>query len=560
VTPPPGRIGFLSQSGALGLAVIDRARILGLGLSTFVSNGNKPDISGNDLLGYWETDDDTDVILLYLESFGNPRKFARIARRVGQTKPIVAVKSGRSAAGARATSSHTGALIATSDVTVDALFRQSGVIRCDTLAELFDVAALLGSQPAPDGNRVAIVTNAGGLGILCADACEAEGLEVVDLPGRVKDELRSFLPAEASVDNPVDMIASASGESYGRAVRAVASCEEVDAIIAIFIPPLVTRPEDVAAALRSAAEEIWRPVPLLTVFVATAGIPDELGGDIPAFAFPEEAARVLARAARYGAWRKRPAGVIPHFHDVRRDEAAAVIARALAGGGGWLGPADVAALLDCYGIPLAAQRVVSSPEEAGHAADELGGRVALKGVAPALVHKTEAGAVRLDLAGAEAVETAATEMRDGVTAAGATLEGFLVQAMAPQGIEVLVGVVHDELFGPVVAVGAGGTTAELMKDVAVRITPLTDHDADEMLRSLKTFPLLVGYRGSPACDVDTLIGLLLRVGAMVETHREVAEMDCNPVMALPNGAIVVDARIRVEVPGPPLPLGARRRV
>lgn len=557
--PPRGRVGFLSQSGALGLAVIDRALSLGLGVSSFVSNGNKADISGNDLLGYWESDEDTDLILLYLESFGNPRKFARIARRVGKTKPIVAVKSGRSAAGARATSSHTGALLATSDVTVEALFRQSGVVRCDTLSELFDVAALLGHQPPPEGRRVAIVTNAGGPGILCADACEAEGLEVVALSDEVRSELAGFLPAEAAVQNPVDMIASAPADAYRRTITTIARSAGVDAVVAIFIPPLVTRSEDVAAALRRAAGELPRPIPLLTVFMSREGVPAELGGRIPSYAFPEEAARALGRSARYGEWRKRPAGHVPVSEDVRRDEAASIIATALGSGPGWLGPEEVEALLGCYGVPLAAQRVAATPEAAGRAAEELGGAVALKGVGPELVHKTEAGAVRLALEGRERVAAAAEDMRRSLEGAGGRIERFLVQRMVPPGIEMLVGVVHDELFGPVVAVGAGGTTAELLKDVTVRLTPLTDTDAVEMVCSLQSYPLLEGYRGAPGGDIDALVDLVLRVGAMVEAHDEVAEMDCNPVIVTPDGATVADARIRVAVAKAPLPVGARRR-
>ncbi|HYU58213.1 MAG TPA: GNAT family N-acetyltransferase, partial [Actinomycetota bacterium] len=287
--PPVGKVGFLSQSGGLGLAVIDYANTLGLGVSSFVSVGNKTDISGNDLIQYWEGDDDTDLILLYLESFGNPRKFARISRRVGRSKPIIAVKSGRSAAGARATSSHTGALIAASDVTVDALFHQAGVIRTDTLAELFDVASLLANQPAPHGNRVAILTNGGGPGILCADACEAEGLTVPALSETVRACLSEFLPAEASLANPIDMIASASAEDYARAIETLGNDEDVDALIVMFVPPLVTRAEDVARAIREAAGSLPPTKPILTVFMSARGVPEELRGEgvrIPSFAFP----------------------------------------------------------------------------------------------------------------------------------------------------------------------------------------------------------------------------------------------------------------------------------
>jgi acetate---CoA ligase (ADP-forming) len=555
--PTAGRVGFLSQSGGLGIAIVDAANRLGLGLSAFVSVGNKADLSGNDFIQYWEQDEDTEAILLYLESFGNPRKFARIARRVGHTKPIVAVKSGRSPAGARATSSHTGALLAASDVTVDALFRQAGVIRTDTLGELFDVAALLSSQPAPRGNRVAIISNAGGPGILCADACETSGLEVTELPARLRARLRRFLPTEASVGDPVDMIATAGAEDYRRAIESVGRADVADAIIAIFVPPLVTEASDVAAAISQAAEGIPEDVAIATVFMAEDGAPIELrraGRPIPLYPFPEDAARALGHAARYGRWRAAPVGHVQDFADCRPDEATAVIARALGAGGGWLTPAEVALLLDCYGLRSPATRQVADPAAAAAVAAELGGRVALKAFARGLVHKSDAGAVCLDLEAAQ-VQDAAARMTVALAGADITAEGFVVQAMAPSGVELIVGVVQDRAFGPLLACGAGGTSAELLGDVAVRLTPLTDLDASEMLRSLKLFPLLEGYRGTPPCDLAGLEELLLRVSALVGNHPEIEEMDLNPVMALPDGPLVVDARIRVEphAPAPELP-------
>jgi acetate---CoA ligase (ADP-forming) len=557
-TPPGGRVGFMSQSGALGLAVIDYAKSLSLGLSWFISAGNKADLSGNDVLQYAETDPRTDLVLLYLESFGNPRKFARIARRVARTKPIIAVKSGRSTAGARATSSHTGALLSASDATVDALFRQAGVIRTDTLAELFDVAALMSSQPAPSGRRVAIITNGGGPGILCADMCEAEGLIVPPLPDDVVASLRQFLPAQASVRNPIDMIAAASANDYQRVIQTVAASASVDAIVVIFIPPLVTQPGDVARAIRKAAEELPRPIPLVTVFMSAHGVPDELKGanvSIPSYQFPEDAARALARSAVYGEWRQRPEGAIRDFPNLRPDEAAGIISSVLATGARWLTAEETWQLLSCYGIPLASTRFALTPELTREAAAELGGRLALKAMSPTLLHKSDAGGVRLGLT-PDDIEGAAREMMTRIRH-GHELSGFQVQAMVTDGVEMLVGVVHDRLFGPVMACGAGGTTAELLKDIAVRITPLSDLDADEMVRSLKTFPLLDGYRGAPKADVAALEEVMLRISAMVEGHAEIAELDCNPVMVGQHGAIVVDARVRLEMPFPRRPIGAR---
>lgn len=563
VEPLEGRVGFMSQSGALGLAIMDYAAARGIGLSSFASVGNKADISGNDLLQYWEEDPRTDIILLYLESFGNPRKFSRIARRVARRKPIVVVKSGRSSAGARATSSHTGAMLAASDVTVAALFRQAGVIRTDTLEEMFDVAAVLANQPVPAGRRVGIITNSGGPAILCADTAEAEGLTVPVLLEGTQRRLRALLPAEASVANPVDMIASASAEHYAEAIRLVAADPEVDAVVAIFIPPIVTQADEVARAIAAAAREIPPGKPLLTVFMSSRGVPDALRGPdvrIPWFAFPEDAAIALARAARYGEWRAQPPSAVPAFDGLQKSRAAAVIATALRRGGEWLEPDEIAALLACYGIPALEQRIAATPEDAAAAAGQVGAAVALKAVAPGVIHKTEAGGVRLNLEGPDEVRMAAAEMADRFRTAGHPVTGFVVQRMADPGIEMIVGVTHDPQFGPVLACGAGGVTVELLKDISVRLTPLTERDAAEMVRELKTSPLLLGYRGAPAHDVGALELIILRISAMVEDLPQIAELDCNPVVVHRQGASVLDARVRIAPAAAPPPLGARGAV
>jgi acetate---CoA ligase (ADP-forming) len=548
MAPPAGRVGFMSQSGALGLSIIDYASELGLGLSTFVSIGNKADISGNDLIRYWEQDPQTDVILLYLESFGNPRKFSRIARQVGRMKPIVAVKSGRSTAGVRASGSHTGALLAASDVTVDALFQQAGVIRTDRLEEMFDVASLLASQPLPTGRRVAILTNAGGPGILCADACEANGLQVPALGDATQAALRAILPREAGVGNPVDMIASASAAQYQAAIGIIGRDPEVDAIIVIFIPPLVTRPEDVARAIVAGAGDIGRSKPVLTVFMQARGVPEELRSSdlrLPSYAFPEDAAGALARVARYAEWRVRPVEASTVFPDVRRDEATAIIASALGRKAEWLGSEDVWTLLHCYGIPVLEQRIAASPDDAAIAATELAGPVALKAIAPGLVHKTEVGAVRLGVERSD-VASAAREMESRLRSAGLTATGYVVQQMAPRGVEMIVGVVHDPQFGPVVACGAGGVLVELIKDVSVRLAPLSRRDAEEMVLQLKSYPILTGYRGAKPSDVNALVETVLRVSALVEDLPQIAELDLNPILVHERGVTVVDARIRVD--------------
>jgi acetyl coenzyme A synthetase (ADP forming)-like protein len=553
--PARGRVGFLSQSGAVGIAIIEAASRQRVGLSSFVSVGNKADLSGNDLLEYWEQDPNTDVALLYLESFGNPRKFARVARRFARHKPIVAVKSGRSVAGARATSSHTGALLSASDVTVDGLFHQAGVIRTETLHELFDVAALLAKQPVPRGDRVAIVSNGGGPGIICADTCQANGVQVPAFADAVRAALRRALPAAASVENPVDLIASATAADYAVAMRTLIEADGCDAIVAIFVPPLVTQAHEVARAIADVAAEA-RDLTIAAVFMTSEDAPPELtrrSVDVPAFRFPEDAARAVALAARHGVWRTAPEGRIPQLGDVRQDEAAAIISEALAAGSDWLSPARVAALLRCYGVPLIATHIVSDADSAVAAASEVGMPVAVKAVAAGLVHRSDAGGVRLGLDGADAVRIGVDEIAASVTRAGHRLEGFVVQPMAPSGVELIVGVVHDHSFGPVIACGAGGTTAELLQDVAVRITPVSDLEAAEMLRSLKTFPLLDGYRGAARCDVAAIEDVLLRVSTLVEAHPEIAELDCNPLIVTADGATIVDARVRVAVSEPPAP-------
>ena len=399
--PTPGSVAFASQSGAFGIAAIDEAAARGIGLSSFVSMGDKADLSGNDFMEYWEQDPDTAVLLLYLESFGNPRRFGRIARRITKDKPIVAVKSGRTAAGQRAASSHTGALLAASDVTVDALFAHAGVLRAETVGEMFDVAGVLARQPLPRGSRVAVLTNAGGPGILCADACEAEGLRIEPLSAATRARLAEALPAEASTANPVDMIASATPEQYERSLRILLEDDEVDAVVTIFVRPLASRAAEVARGIAAAAEGADRPV--LAVWLGADTPAAEDTGDIPRFSTPEEAVRALGHAVRYARHRAAPAD--PPFEPADADIATAttIVAEGLGRGGGWLPPGDVERLLTCWGIPVVASRVVGSAQAAGRAAAELGGAVALKAIAPGLVHKSDAGAVRLGLTGPTAV-------------------------------------------------------------------------------------------------------------------------------------------------------------
>ncbi|MDX6448746.1 MAG: hypothetical protein QOD08_1209, partial [Gaiellaceae bacterium] len=531
---PPGNVAFSSQSGALGLAVLERAEERQLGLSSFVSIGNKADVSSNDLIEYWEDDPATDVIVLYLESFGNPRKFGWLARRVARTKPIVAMKAGRTASGARAASSHTAAL-AGSDAATDALFHQAGVLRVDTLDELLDVTSLLAQQPLPRGRRVAVLTNAGGLGILCADACEAAGLELATLSDETQTALQAVLPAEAAVSNPVDMLGSATGVTYERTVPVLLADPGVDALIVLFVPPVVAGVEEVAAAIARALDGLGDlSKPVLASLISAGGTPEVLtSAGVSSFAYPESAARALGRAASRADWLRQPQGTTPDLAGIDRTEAELVVG----GDERWLDTEDTRRLLAAYGVPLVPERPAGSANDAVAAAEELGFPVVVK-TAAAGAHKTETGGVALDLRDAAAV-------REAVERIGTPV---IVQPLVQGGVELLVGAVQDPLFGPLVALGPGGTMAELIGGATFRLTPLTDVDARELVHSGKAGALVAGFRGAPAADADALEQLLLRISLLVDEHPAVAELDLNPVLVLPDGCVAVDARIRIAAP------------
>ncbi|MGH2941630.1 MAG: GNAT family N-acetyltransferase [Solirubrobacteraceae bacterium] len=548
--PPAGRIAFASQSGAYGIAALDQAARRGLGLSSFVSMGDKADLSGNDFLRYWEQDDRTDVVLLYLESLGNPRRFAQIARRLTAAKPVIAVKSGRTLAGRRAASSHTGALLEFSEANLDALFEHAGVIRVETLDEQLDVAALLALAPLPRGERVAIVTNGGGPAIACADACGAAGLRVEPLAEQTCAKLAARLPPAAAMRNPVDMLAAATAADFRRTIEHVAADPGVDAVIAIFIPPLPgRRPEPVLRAIRAAARRAARDGVAVAAVLMGSGPSDVAGTPgVPVYSTPEHAARALGHAMRHARHLQTVVPVPRPPADVDVDAAAAVIAEALGDGAGWLHPDVAARLLRAYGLPLASFAVAATASDAARCASALGGPVALKAIVPGLLHRSEAGAVRLKLDGAAQVFRAAGEIEVALAAAGSRVDGFVVQQMAPEGVEMLVGVVGDERFGPIVARAAGGTAVELLGDVQVRLAPVAGVEAAAMLRGLRTFPLLDGYRGAPRADVRALEDIVVRAAALAAAHPEIAELDLNPVVASPSGALIVDARVRVERP------------
>ena len=540
VFPPRGNVAMSSQSGALGLAVLDYARALNIGFSTFISVGNKPDVSGNDLVQYWADDPKTDVILLYLESFGNPRKFAEIARRVGRQKPIVAVKAGRSASGARAAASHTGALAA-SDTVVDELFRHSGVIRTDTLEEMFDVVALLANQPLPKGNRVAIVTNAGGPGILAADACEANGLTLARLSDGTTAKLRDILPSSASVANPVDMIASAAADQYRQTLQVVQSDPGVDSVIAIYIPVLPAQTSDVESAIRACSDSATGKTVVATLMSAkgTAAAVEP----VPSFPFPERAVHALALATRYAAWRQSPTGNNVTFVDIDSTRLRSIVEKALARGGGWLDPEEVDGVLHAAGLQAPPMTFVNTEHDAVDAAISLEFPVALKAYGPDLLHKSDFGGVTLGLNDEWSVCVA----YDAQTAAlGSRMTGAVVQKMVSGGVEMMIGATRDPTFGHVVAAGAGGTLIEIFRDVRFRLHPLTDTDAETMIDELRSAKVLRGFRGSPPADIGALRTAILRLSALLDVCPEIAELDINPITVHASGVTAVDARIRVE--------------
>jgi len=540
--PAAGMAGLAVQSGGLGIALLGQFTRLGIGVSSFASLGDKCDVSGNDMLLWWDQDPATRLAVLYLESFGNPRKFGRTARHVGARMPVLTVDAGRSEAGQRAAASHTAAA-ASPVVTREALFGQAGIVAARDFGELIDAAVLLASQPVPAGGRVAIVSNAGGAGVLAADACADVGLHAAVLDGQVQDRLRRLLPPGAAVAGPVDTTAAVPPDVFRRCLEQVAADEGVDAILALTVPTAVADPAPAACCAA-----ISKPLVLSVLNQAEAVrlLPGGPGGPgpVPAYAYPGSAARALAHAARYGAWRARVPGQVPAFGDLRADEA-----RALVGGflerspdGGWLPPDQTADLLECYGIPLVSTQPVTCEEAAVGAAARLGGPVVLKADVPGLVHKTDAGAVQLDLHGPD-------EVRAGYRALagrfGARLSAVLVQPMIGSGTEVIIGVVQEPVFGPLVVFGLGGVATDVLGDRSARLTPLTDTDAAALVRSIRAAPLLLGYRGTPAADLAALQDILLRVSRLADDLPQVAELDLNPVIARPDGAHVVDTRVRV---------------
>jgi acetyl coenzyme A synthetase (ADP forming)-like protein len=547
--PPHGPVAIVSQSGAMGQSILDYGEELGIGISQFVSVGNKPDVSGNDLLAYWGADPSVKAILMYLESFGNPRRFYALARELTRRKPIFVVKAGRTAAGARAATSHTAALAGT-DLAADTLMHQCGVIRAETVEELFDYAMAFPRLPLPRGNRVAIVSNAGGPAIILADACESNGLAVPELTPQTQAAIRRLSAEEAAVRNPVDLIASAKADSYRSVITAVLQDPNVDALIASFVPPLGIQARDVAIAVREAAAT--RPeIPVIAVLLGRNGVPagmkELVDAGIPGYIFPESAVRALAALVRYRRWLERPEGTVQRF-PVDRAAADAIVAGARAQRREKLSEGESLALLEAYGIPTAKWQVAADPDEAARAADAIGYPVVLKAVSHTIVHKSDVGGVIVNLANATEVREGARRMLTRVRErTGNAPEGILVQQMVVGGRETIVGSTRDPKAGPLLMFGLGGLFVEVMRDVVFRVHPVTDVDAREMIREIRGYPLLEGVRGDTTVDLVALEEMVQRVSQLAGDVEAIEEMDINPLVAFPDRVVALDARFRISL-------------
>ncbi|HZC72605.1 MAG TPA: GNAT family N-acetyltransferase [Jatrophihabitans sp.] len=534
----PGPLAVLAQSGAFGIALLNAAAEVGLGVAQFVSIGNKIDVGGNDLLLAWGTDPAIRVIAGYLESIGDPRRFARIARRVSQHKPVLVVKSGRTEAGQAAGRSHTAAA-ASSDIAIDALFRGSGVIRLQSMRELLVASRMLCAQPLPGGPRVAIVGNSGGPEILAADAAVDAGLVVAELDAATSAALRELgMPDQ----NPLDLGAAVSPDAAAAALRIVGASSEVDALISVFTPLAITDTEAMDAAITAAAAEIGKPV--AAVSVGSPGVTRELPDtpwQLPVFTFPEEAAAALGVAYRCAQLRALPSELPGRPPGVDVDSARAIVGQALDEGRDWLGPEDAFRLLAGYGVPVCPHAVVTDPDAAVEAANRLGYPLAVKLAAPGL-HKSEAGGVRLGIADEASLRAAVRDLN-------ALGDGrVLLQPMISGGTELIMGAVHDPQCGPLVMVGAGGVLTDVLGDRAFGLAPLTDSDAAALVDSLRSARLLDGYRGAPIIDRSAVVDILVRVAALVDDLPQIAELDINPLIGRSDGLLAVDVRVRVAPP------------
>lgn len=553
---PAGNVGVVTQSGGVGIALLELLRQLGLGVSTFVSTGDKYDLSGNDLLRWWQRDPTTDLAVLYLESFGNPRKFGRVARALARTKPVLAVRSANSDVAQRAAASHTAAA-ATPAVTRDALFEQSGVIAVDTVSELIDVVAALSWQPLPVGNRVAVLSNAGGAGVLAADACVRSGLELPALTEQTRRALARLLPAQASLDNPIDTTAAVDATTFGACLAVVLADDAVDAVIAAGVPTALGDPIHSVAQQTGLAGKpvlVARPGQLASVS-SLAATPATL----VSYADPASAAAALGRMAQYAAWRRAPMGMTRRLTDVDVESARALVGDHLtaAPSGGWLDPGATWELLGHFGLPAVRSVVARSVEDAVTAAGALGWPVALKVIAEGVLHKSSAGGVALHVRDAPELRAAMDHFRQ---VFGPAVRGVQIQPMVERGRELIVGISADEVFGPLVVFGLGGTDTDLIADRTARLSPLSDVDAERLVRGLRASPALFDPDAANPLPTDGLIDILLRVSQLADQVPEVVELDLNPVVVTSRTCVVLDARVRLQPRPPTDPYLRRLRV
>jgi acetyltransferase len=552
--PAAGNLAFLSQSGALCTSVLDYAEERHMGFSKFISFGNKADVNEIDLLGYLAKDEKTQVIAMYLEDISNGRQFIEMCAEISWKthKPMLCLKSGRSPEGAKAVSSHTGSL-AGSDSVYDALLLQSGVQRVDTIAELFDCAALYCTQPLPKGNRIAIVTNAGGPGIMATDTAMRQGLKLSELSEDTKATLKKSLPATASLRNPIDVIGDARSDRYKSALRSVMMDENVDMGVVILTPQSMTEIEETAAAVPEALTGIDKPVvcSFMGAKDVAAGVNILRKAGIPNYSFPEDAIRSLASADRLVKWYEYARREHPTFDDLDVEGAKKIIAQALDGHSEkYLTQSECRPLLACYKLPLLKSGVATSAEEAAKIVESFGVPVVMKVMSADVIHKFDAGGVLLNIHGGEEATAAYKKIHANVNKAVPTakIQGILIEEMARKGVEVILGASRDARFGPLMMFGLGGTMVEVLKDVSFRLAPMWEISAERMVHSIRSFQVLDGFRGTPPSDIPAIVDTLLRLSEMVCNHPEISELDINPLIvhAKGQGCSVADSRVMLR--------------
>lgn len=534
--PLPGNIAFISQSGALCTAVLDYAKGQGIGFSKVVSLGNKADVNENDFLAYLWQDPQTQVILLYIEELSDGRRFLQLAREItgegDNRKPILALKAGRTPAGARAVASHTGSL-AGSDEVYEALFAQAGVLRADTVEDLFEYAIAFANQPLPNGRRTVIITNAGGPGIMATDACVRYGLELAQLNEKTLEQLRQKLPPHASLLNPIDLIGDAQHDRYEAALDAVLDDPNVDAVIVLLTPQAMTDIENIANVIVQKSKQ--RVKPILACFMGlvdiSAGVNILKENGVPCYSFPEDAVRALAAMVKYVDWVRRPRTGFKMF-PVDTERARNLLSKAPVSEHGFI-PEEVAfQVLEAYGFPVLPWGVVKTPEEAVSVARQIGYPVVLKVLSPDIVHKFDVGGVQLNLNSDSDVKQAFEKIINSVKQhlPEARIEGVIVQAMAKKGREVILGLKRDPQFGPILMFGLGGIYVEVLRDVTFRFAPVRELGAYRMVRDIRTYKLLEGVRGEPPADIDKIVECIERLSQLAIEQDLIEELDINPLI------------------------------